>query len=146
MRLGLGRQRCKCRSGHAVLETALLAPWIFLLFAGTFDMGMYGYALISTQNAARAAAVYTSTSTAKAGDSVRACQYTLAEMSSLPNVQGVSTCTNYPVIVSATPVTGIDGASASSVSVSYRTPQLIPIPGLMGRLTVTRTIQMRCRQ
>jgi len=146
MRLSLGLHRRERQRGHAVVETALLAPWIFLLFAGTFDVGMYGYALISTENAARAAAVYTSTSTTKAGDTTRACQYALAEMGSLPNVSGLTTCNAYPVMVNATPVTGVDGASASSVSVTYRTPQLIPIPGLMGRLTVTRTIQMRCRQ
>src|SRR3954451_1065728 len=98
------------RRGHAVVETALLSPWIFLLFAGTFDFGMYGYALISTQNAARAAAVYTSTSTVTAGNSDRACQYALAEMTSIPNIQGVTTCSALPLIVTASAVTGVDGA------------------------------------
>ena len=52
-----------------------------------------------------------------------------------------------PLIVSASLVpVGADGAAASSVSVTYQSPQLIPIPGLMGRLTVTRTAQMRVRQ
>src|SRR5262245_27392153 len=146
MQLFRERKRRASQQGHAVVETALLAPWIFLLFAGTFDMGMYGYALISTENAARAAAVYTSSSTTKAADTTRAVQYALAEMSALPNVSGVTTCSSYPVIVNAEAATGIDSAAASNVSVTYRTPQLIPIPGLMGRLTVTRRIQMRCRQ
>ena len=136
----------RSRKGHAVVETALLSPWIFLLFAGTFDLGMYGYALISAQNGVRAAVVYTSKSTAKAGDTAGACQYALSEMSSLPNLQGISTCTALPLIVTAAAGPGADGAAASTVSVTYRTPQLIPIPGLIGRMTVTRTIQMRCRQ
>src|SRR5947208_17028905 len=102
-----GRGVCsRSRRGHAVLETALLSPWIFLLFAGTFDLGMYGYALISTQNAARAAAVYTSTSTITAGNTDRACQYALGEMTSIPNMQGVTTCSAYPLIVTANAVTG----------------------------------------
>jgi Flp pilus assembly protein TadG len=138
-------RRCGQR-GHAVIETALLSPWIFLLFAGTFDMGMYGYALSCTQNAARAAAVYTSISNIKAGDTNGACQYALAEMNALPNVRGLGSCNAYPLIVTASAVTGVDGDSASSVSVTYRTPQLIPIPGLTGQMTVTRTVQMRCRQ
>ena len=147
MLFAFGRKhRRQTQRGHAVVEVALLSPWIFLLFAGTFDMGMYGYALISTENAARAAAVYTSTSTVKANDTTRACQYALAEMSGIPNVQGLSTCTALPVIVTASSVPGADGATASSVSVTYRTPQLIPLPLLMGRMTVTRTVQMRCRQ
>lgn len=130
-----------------MLETALLSPWIFFLFAGIFDVGMYGYALISTQNAARAAAVFTSTTTAKAADSARACQFALSEMNALPNVRALSSCNSLPLIVSASLVpVGADGAPASSVSVTYQSPQLIPIPGLTGRLTVTRTAQMRVRQ
>jgi Flp pilus assembly protein TadG len=139
-----GRQ--ESQRGHAVVEVALLSPWIFMLFAGTFDLGMYGYALISTQNAARAAAVYTSTSTTTAANTGKACQYALAEMSAVPNLTGVSTCSALPLIVTAQSLPGADGATASQVTVTYRTPQLIPIPGLVGRLTVNRTVQMRCRQ
>ena len=143
----IGRKnRRNSQRGHAVLEVSLLSPWIFMLFAGTFDMGMYGYALISTENAARVAAVYTSAYTSSAGDAAKACQYALAEMSALPNVRGLTTCGAYPVKVDAQSVTGIDGATASEVTVTYQTPQLIPIPRLMGRLTVNRKVQMRCRQ
>jgi Flp pilus assembly protein TadG len=46
--------------GHAMLEAALLLPWVLFLFVGAFDLGFYNYALISTQNAARVAAWYTS--------------------------------------------------------------------------------------
>ena len=129
-----------------MLETALLMPWILFLFAGTFDMGMYGYALISTQNATRVAATFTSSQNGRANDSARACQYALSEMSSLPNLRGVTSCDAYPLIVSAEAVTGVDGGDASNVSVTYQTVQLFPIPGLMGRLTVTRTAQMRVRK
>lgn len=140
------RPASRSRSGHAVVEAALLSPWIFLLFSGVFDMGMYGYALISTQNAARVAVTYTSATTSRANDTAKACQYALSEMSSLPNVRGLTSCDAYPLIVSASAVTGVDGSNASSVSVTYRSVQLIPLPYLMGRLTVTRTAQMRVRQ
>ena len=42
-------------SGHAVVEIALMSPWILLLFVLIFDFGFYSYAAISTANAARAA-------------------------------------------------------------------------------------------
>ena len=62
------------------------------------------------------------------------------------NVRGLSSCDSLPVIVTATSVTGVDGGAATSVSVTYRTDQLFPLPGLTGRLAVTRTAQMRIRQ
>jgi len=64
-------------------------------------MGFYEYSLISTENAVRVAAFYTSASSATAGDSAGACQAALSEMTSLPNVSGITTCTSFPVIVSA---------------------------------------------
>jgi Flp pilus assembly protein TadG len=136
------RRRRRTR-GHAVMEVALLSPWIFFLLAGALDMGFYSYALIATQNAARVAAEYTSKSTATASDSASACQYALDEMGSLANVQGLSSCNSAPLTVTATKVTGPDGAWASSVSVTYRTAFLIPIPGVTGQLTMTRTVEMR---
>jgi Flp pilus assembly protein TadG len=131
--------------GHAVIEIAMLSPWIFFLFAGIVDMGFYAYALISTENAARVAVVYTSTSSTVAADSTGACTYALAELNSMSNVRGVSTCNSLPVQVTASQVTGADGQPASSVSVTYQTITMIPIPGLTGQLTVTRTAQMRLR-
>src|SRR5260370_28240415 len=80
-------------SGHAVIETALMAPWIFFLFIGIFDVGFYAYAGIVTANAARVAALYTSSSVGAAGDSAGACAYALEEMRSLPNVgNSMTTC------------------------------------------------------
>src|SRR6476646_3701085 len=56
--------RRDCRSGHAVVETALMAPWLFLFFIAIFDFGFYAYAGIVTANAARVAALHTSISPA----------------------------------------------------------------------------------
>ena len=132
--------------GHAILEAALLLPWLIFLFIGTFDMGFYSYALVCTENAVRVAAEYTATSTFTANDNDTACSLALQEFSSLPNLRGVSTCGSLPLIVQTTTVTEPDGAQASQVSVQYQSGQFIPIPGLLsGRLTVTRIAQMRIR-
>ena len=72
--------------GEAVLELAFLVPWIFFLFAGAFDTGFYSYALIATQEAARAGAEYTSRSSSAVSDSVAACQFVIVQMRALSNV------------------------------------------------------------
>lgn len=108
-------------------------------------MGFYNYSLIATQSAARVAAMYTSQSTSTASDATTACTYALAELQALPNVgSSVTTCGSSPVVVTATQVTGTDGAEASQVSVAYTSPQLIPIPGaLPSKYTFNRVVQMR---
>lgn len=135
------RFRKGCR-GHAVIEVALLSPWIFFLFAGTFDLGFYANAIIATQNAARAAASYTSRASSRAADSAGACKYALTELKTMSNVRNLTSCNSSPLIVTASSVTGADGSPASSVSVTYTTNTLIPIPGLAGQFTITRTVQM----
>jgi hypothetical protein len=132
--------------GQAVLEVALLSPWIFFLFVGALDMGFYTHDLIVTQDAARVAVEYTSSQEGSSKDSAGACQYALAEMGTLTNLRSVSSCSALPLIVVANSVIGVDGAAASSVSVTYQTVRLIPIPFLLPQqLTVTRTVQMRVR-
>ena len=131
--------------GHAIVEAAFLLPWVLFLFVGALDFGFYNYALISTQSAARVAAWYTSQSTTTAANSTAACTYALAELSALPNVgTTVTSCGASPVVVTASQVTGTDGALASQVTVAYTSPQLIPIPGVLpGQYTFNRTVQMR---
>jgi Flp pilus assembly protein TadG len=141
----LSHNRDRRRRGHAVIEVALLSPWIFFLFAGILDLGFYSYALIATENAARVAVEYTSEATTTAADSSGACTLVLAEMQSMSNVNSLSSCNSSPLTVTATQVTGADGSPASSVSVTYQTALMIPIPGVTGQLTFTRVAQMRLR-
>ena len=128
-----------------MLEAALLLPWVVFLFAGIFDLGFYNYALVATQNAARVAAWYTSQNTTTAADATTACTYALAELQALPNVgASLSTCAAAPVVVTASQVTGTDGAEATQVSVIYTSPTLIPIPGtLPAKYSFNRVVQMR---
>jgi len=133
--------------GGAMLELTLLAPWIFFLFAGALDCGYFCYALISVENAARVAALYTSTDNSTSADSTTACTYVLQELRTLPNVgSAVTSCAANPVTVSAQLENGSDGTSASKVSVTYQSLPLIPIPALLqNRFTWTRTVKMRLR-
>src|ERR1700683_705240 len=70
----MNNRRRRQRGGSA-LEMALLLPWYFFLFVGTFDWGFYAHALISTEAAARTAVLYTSQSVATASDQADACRH-----------------------------------------------------------------------
>ena len=144
------------RQGHAAIEVALMAPWIFLLFMGIFDFGFYSYAMISVANAARVGALYTSGDPAIASDSAKACEYAVQELRMLPNVGQLacscsgSSCTAGPIAVQARLLSGVsgvpfgaDGTPATEVAVTYQSPQLFPLPGMMGRMTITRVVQMK---
>jgi Flp pilus assembly protein TadG len=133
--------------GSAVIEMALLAPWFLFLFIGIVDVGFYSYDLIAVENAARVAAEYTSSGTDKAADATGACTRVLAELASLPNVSGLSSCGSTPLTVTATTGTGLGGnGTATTVTVTYRTQQLIPIPALLqGQYTFSSTAVSRVK-
>jgi Flp pilus assembly protein TadG len=137
----------KKQRGTAMVEVALLMPWIAFLFVGALDMGFYCYGLITVESAARVAALYTSSSLATVADSSGACPYVLAEMRSLPNVgTSITSCDANPVQVTAQPTTGAGSSSASTVSVTYQSLPLIPIPGILAsQFTWTRTVKMPVR-
>jgi hypothetical protein len=139
--------------GNAVVEVALMLPWILFLFVGIFDFGFYSYAAIATQNAARAVAM--ASATGNSNDTP--CAVALGELHGLLGLP--ATCAALPLIVlppetlSATPDasgrTCADcalNATASSIlaTVTYRLPNFAPIPGIMnGQLTLTRTAEVR---
>ena len=134
------------RKGQAIMEVTFIAPWFLLLFAGVFDVGFYSYAAICTENAARVAAMHaardaTLAADASMGDLARAdvCQ----EMRSLPNVGSTCPSSVVQVSVAPQPFIGADGQAATQVAVTYTTVPVIPIPGLMGRMTLTRVVQIR---
>ena len=136
----------KKQSGHSALELAFFFPFLLFLFIGTFDWGFYNWALITTENAARVAALYTSSGSGAVTDSAGACSYALAELAYAPNLSSVSSCSSSPLTVSATEVVGPDGSNAAQVTVAYQTMQLIPIPLLLtGQITINRTVTMPIR-
>lgn len=164
------RRAAGLQAGHAAVETALMAPWIVLLFIAVFDLGFYSYAVIATQNAARSAAMHVARSTAYAADFPRACLVALRELQGMPNVGPALTicATNATGVGDGRPIaveiqTLLDNSIgnlapqdpppvptgslwAIRVLVTYRSPQLFPLPGLMGRIIVTRFSEARIRE
>lgn len=132
--------------GSAFVEFVLLFPILFFLFIGAFDAGFFCYTMITVQSAARVAALYTSGSSATSASQSGACTYVLGELQSMPNYSSLpSACGASPLTVTAQSLTGPDGQPASKVTVTYQTVQLIPIVGLPGQLSVTRSVEMRVR-
>jgi hypothetical protein len=145
-----GHQSQRGQAGSAIVEIALLMPWIVFLFVGILDTGFYSYAMIVTENAARVSAMQASISRAASTDSLSACVIALQEMNSLPNVVGLTTCASgsvsasSPVSVVASSVDHGSGDVSSRVTVMYLTLPLIPIPGILPRqMTVTRSAEVR---
>lgn len=124
-------------------------PWFVFLFVGSFDLGMYSYSLVVTQDGARTAALNASQNTTTAADSTTACGFVLDSIRDLPNIgSGVTTCSAAPITVTASLGTGTgpDGGNMTTVTATYTSPQLIPIPGLIpGQLTIVKTVKMRVR-
>ena len=155
----------RSESGGAIVEIALLSPWIFFLFVGVFDLGFYAYGAICTQNAARAGAVQTAAGPGAAYQSnTLACNAALNELNLMPNVMGVTSCAALPVIVkqltlcfpNAVPGVTCTGptncadcgghpkSASSQVSVTYQSGRFIPIPGILtNQLTITRIAEAR---
>ncbi len=148
----------RSQGGHAAVEVALMAPWIFLLFVAVLDFGFYAYAGIATADAARVAALHTSAGAGSAADSQAACEYVLAELRNMPNLGSAACscagagCIAGPATVSAIALDGVDSIAgqppvpASQVTVTYTTPQLFPLPWMLGQMTFTRITQMRVRE
>jgi Flp pilus assembly protein TadG len=139
------------RRGHAAVEVALMIPWMVFSFVATLDFGIFAYALISTENAARTAAMYASQSLAVAQSgsvTTSACYYALEELRDAPGVgPGVTTCGGTPVSVTVTARTpGTSGINTVTVSVTYQTMPVMAMPGLMpGSLSISKTVEMPIR-
>ena len=127
-----------------MMELAFLSPWILFLFIGCLDWGFYAYSLITLESAARTAATWNSNHSSP-NDAATACTIVTTEMQSLINMNSVTTCGgSSPVSVSATQVTGPDNDNAAQVSVTYTTPAMIPIPGLLAKqFQITRVVTMK---
>jgi len=137
------------RLGNSLIEFTLIMPWYVFLFIGTYDFGFYGYSLIALEDGVRVAALNASQNSTTAADSTTACTYVVGSLKNLPNIgTSVTTCTSSPITVSASYSAsgGPDGGPMTTVSGTYTTTQMVPIPGVVaGQVTVTRTVKMRVR-
>jgi Flp pilus assembly protein TadG len=143
------REFGRSSSGNAIVEAALLMPWIVFLFVGILDAGFYAFDLITTENAARIGALQASLSVAASGDSGSACVSVLQEMSALPNVAGLTSCgagsvsSSLPVSVLATAVDHGSGDVSTRVTVMYLTMPMVAIPGIFPtQMTITRSAEV----
>ena len=126
--------------GNSLVETALMSPWIFLMFIAILNVGFYAYATICTQNAARVAALAVASS--DVAGTTEACTAVRLEMANLPNANEFGTCTSDTLQVTVAADT-VAGEPTRRVTVRYRTIPLMPIPGLTGRLTFSRSAEVR---
>lgn len=134
-----------------MVEVALMSPWLFLLFIGVFDFGFYGYAAITTGNAARVAALYTSSDPGRAQVNATNLQYVselvALEMDSLPNTRSLSPPLSYPPLgVQMAIETETAGEQVSVVTIQYQTVPMFPLPWLTGQFEITRVARMRVRR
>jgi Flp pilus assembly protein TadG len=161
------------RSGSAVVEFALMMPWLAFIFVGVLDFGYYAYSAICTESAARVAAISASGSiglaNSAAGSNTVICPQVLGELKGLPNIPNtLTTCASGPGgITNAQPVAVVAAVltctttpkaadctasplvppSSTQVAVTYQSVPMIPIPGvLMSRLTLTRIAEIRISQ
>jgi Flp pilus assembly protein TadG len=143
------RPRLNSKKGNSLIEFIFVVPWYVFLFTGSFDCGIYSYALVVTQEGARMAAVNASQNSSLAANAGAACTYVIGSLQGLPNMSGVNACGTAPIPINVTATyglaTGPDGGPMTTVTATYTTPQLIPIPGLPGQLTITKTVKMRVR-
>jgi Flp pilus assembly protein TadG len=138
------------RRGNSIIEFSLLCPWYLFLFVGSFDMGLYSYALISVENAARVTAIAcASGASACAWTSAtipQACPLALDQLKNLPNAPASCATTPTPLSGTVTYTTsgGPDGGPTITVTVKYAMPTLVGIPNLLpGTYTVVRAVEMR---
>ena len=143
------RQFSRSSSGNAIVEAALLMPWMVFLFVGILDAGFYAFDLITTENAARVGALQASLSVAASSDSGSACVSVLQEMSALPNVSGLTSCgagsvsSSFPVSVLATSMDHGSGDVSTRVTVMYLTTPMVAIPGIFPtQMTITRSAEV----
>jgi Flp pilus assembly protein TadG len=153
----VNKDRINREKGNAVMEFALIAPLLFPLILVVFDFGLYAYAFISVQNAARVAALRNSGGVDSAADQAGACTLAIDELRGMPNIGSTfsSGCTASPLSVTAVllcptstnctgPSASIDSQPAAMVSVTYIVPDLFRFP-LIAPQSITRTSQMRMR-
>jgi Flp pilus assembly protein TadG len=145
------------QKGNAIVEFALIAPLLFPLILVIFDFGLYAYAFISVQNAARVAVLRNSGGVESASDQSSACSMAIEELRGMPNIGASfsSACGDDPLTVKAvllcpTPTNcsddfaTVDSQPAAQVTVTYKVPDLFRFP-LISPQTITRRSQMRMR-
>lgn len=160
--IGLRERKRRGEAGQSVIEVTLMAPWLFLLFMGVFNVGIYAYSLISVENALRVAAHRASASQEAANKGLAPCNAMVSEMRALPNVNvldcvGACTpqlageqCNVGPLRLTLFALDDANSADGESpavlMTIRYDGLRLFSIPGLSGLFRFERRVQMRVRE
>ena len=137
----MSRRRARqSERGNSLVETALMAPWIFFLMIGVFDFGFYAHAAICTQNAARVAGLVVGSS-GTAGVT-EACNAAKLEMANLPNASSFGDCSADPLKI-AVSNGNVAGQNTRIVTLNYQGIPIFPFPGVTsGTLRFSRTVEV----
>ena len=129
----------------SMIVLTLTVSCTLLLILGVFSFGLREYAGASTANAARVAALYTSSDSSRTADESTACALVKEELKYMLNAFAFSSnCRGSgPLRVRLSTQTGPDGSPSSRVRVTYELIPLFIIPGLGGERIVTRSAEMR---
>jgi Flp pilus assembly protein TadG len=121
------------RRAAAIVELAVLLPFMALLFAAAADFGRVFYYYVTVTNCARSGALYASIDATHAADTTGIQSAAQAEAPELSSTLSVSSTTSNDSA----------GNPVVSVTVSYPFATISNLPGIPGSATVARTIQMR---
>jgi Flp pilus assembly protein TadG len=145
-------------AGQAILETALLLPFLLLLLIGAIEFGIVAYASIETSNAAAAGALYGAQNHASAVDNAGMIQAARNDASDLTSgIMTVTPSTTCACQLGTTP-SAISCASTTScvtpsriiqwvrVDTSTTIDPLFHYPGLGTTVTVQGHATMRVQQ
>jgi len=133
------------RSGSALVEFAITAPFLILLLIGVIELGRYMYFAIVTQHASEAGAQYGAQSLANAANNT---QIEAAVAADAPNVSVTASpeaiclssgqSVNCPV---GTPSPGVTEYVQVKVSGTFKS--LLNYPGIPNNVPITATTTMR---
>ncbi|HEX3370223.1 MAG TPA: TadE family protein [Candidatus Cybelea sp.] len=149
------RKLLRCENGTGMVEFALVAPFLVLVFMGLLELGRYTYYSILAAHAARAAAAYGSQNTTSVKDTTGMQNVAVADGGNL-----TTWTTNGQGAVSAQPLCSVNGSALStcganassppantvyyvSVTVTGRFHTLVHYPGLPDDVWVSGSSTMR---
>jgi Flp pilus assembly protein TadG len=121
------------RRGAAVVELAVLLPFLTFLLLVAVDYSRVFYFSLTIENAARNAALYGTRDTTHASDTAGIQSVALAD------------CSNVTPTPTVTSQSGTDanGYSVVTVTISYDFHTITNYPGIPSTTTLTRTVSMR---
>jgi len=122
------------RRGAAIVELALLSPFLLFLFVIVVDFGRVFYYSQTVQNAARAGALYLSDDVSKASSPY--ADVTAAARADATNLSPAPT-------VSSSTGNDANGNPYVRVTVTWTFNPVMHLPGLPASLNISRTVQMR---